>query len=45
MTTFAALPTRKIAGIPVTAIGFGAMGLGGAFYGAADSDEERFKVC
>lgn len=44
MTTTFALPTRKIAGVPVTAIGFGAMGLGGAFYGDAGTDEERFKV-
>lgn len=37
------LPTRKIGTDNVTAIGFGLMGLSG-FYGAIDSDEERFKV-
>lgn len=36
-------PTRKIAGVSVSAIGFGAMGVGGA-YGAVGDDEERFKV-
>ncbi|KAJ6482633.1 NADP-dependent oxidoreductase domain-containing protein [Mycena sanguinolenta] len=36
-------PTRKIAGVDVSAVGFGAMGIGGA-YGAAGDDEERFKV-
>ncbi|KAJ7606948.1 Aldo/keto reductase [Mycena polygramma] len=38
-----AFPTRKIAGVSVSAIGFGAMGVAGA-YGAAGDDEERFKV-
>ena len=38
------LPTRKIGKDDVTAIGFGLMGLS-AFYGAIESDEERFKVC
>jgi len=28
----------------IVSIPFGAMGIGGAFYGAADTDEERFKV-
>jgi hypothetical protein len=37
------LPTRKIGNDDVTAIGFGLMGLS-AFYGAIESDEERFKV-
>ena len=37
------LPTRKIGKDNVTAIGFGLMGLS-AFYGAIESDEERFKV-
>lgn len=37
------LPTRKIGDTEVSAIGFGAMGLS-AFYGTAESDEERFKV-
>ena len=37
------LPTRKIGKDDVTAIGFGLMGLS-AFYGAIESDEERFKV-
>jgi aryl-alcohol dehydrogenase-like predicted oxidoreductase len=39
------LPTRKLGknGPEVTALGFGAMGLS-AFYGAPESDEERFKV-
>ncbi|KAL8764593.1 MAG: hypothetical protein Q9209_007962 [Squamulea sp. 1 TL-2023] len=39
------LPTRQLGknGPPVTALGFGAMGLS-AFYGAPASDEERFKL-
>ncbi|KIL64879.1 hypothetical protein M378DRAFT_162740 [Amanita muscaria Koide BX008] len=37
------LLTRKIGGTPVSALGFGAMGIS-AFYGATESDEERFKV-
>ncbi|CAL1708523.1 unnamed protein product [Somion occarium] len=37
------LPLRKIRDTPVTAIGWGAMGIS-AFYGAVPSDEERFKV-
>jgi hypothetical protein len=37
------LPTRKIGKDDVTATGFGLMGLS-AFYGAIESDEERFKV-
>ncbi|KAJ7256198.1 Aldo/keto reductase [Mycena haematopus] len=42
-------PTRKIAGVSVSAIGFGAMGLaagpdGAGSYGAVGDDEERFKV-
>lgn len=39
------LPTRQLGknGPHVTALGFGAMGLS-AFYGAPQSDEERFKV-
>ncbi|KAJ7100851.1 NADP-dependent oxidoreductase domain-containing protein [Mycena belliarum] len=36
-------PTRKIGGVDVSAIGFGAMGIAGG-YGATDNDEERFKV-
>ncbi|KAG9309676.1 NADP-dependent oxidoreductase domain-containing protein [Chiua virens] len=36
-------PTRKIGNTPVSAIGFGAMGIS-AFYGTTDPDEERFKV-
>ncbi|KAL8849951.1 MAG: hypothetical protein Q9221_005057 [Calogaya cf. arnoldii] len=41
----AKLPTRQLGknGPQVTALGFGAMGLS-AFYGAPESDEERFKV-
>jgi aryl-alcohol dehydrogenase-like predicted oxidoreductase len=38
-----AFPTRKIGNADVSAIGFGAMGIS-AFYGAVESDEERFKV-
>jgi hypothetical protein len=38
------LPTRKIGNDDISAIGFGAMGIGGAAYGEAGSDEERFKV-
>ena len=39
------LPTRKLGknGPEVVALGFGTMGLS-AFYGAPESDEERFKV-
>lgn len=37
------LPLRKIGSGSVPPIGFGAMGIS-AFYGAVDSDEERFKV-
>ncbi|KAJ7620052.1 Aldo/keto reductase [Roridomyces roridus] len=37
------LPTRKIGGISVSAIGFGAMNIGGA-YGPVGDDEERFKI-
>ncbi|KAF7305532.1 Aldo-keto reductase [Mycena chlorophos] len=37
------LPTRKIGGAVVSEIGFGAMGMS-AFYGAAASDEDRFKL-
>ena len=39
------LPTRQLGknGPQVTAVGFGAMGLS-AFYGAAESDELRFKI-
>ncbi|KAJ7687733.1 Aldo/keto reductase [Mycena rosella] len=36
-------PNRKIGGVSVSAIGFGAMGIAGA-YGAVGDDEERFKV-
>jgi hypothetical protein len=39
----ASLPTRKIGAHDVSAIGYGAMGIA-AFYGAVESDEERFKV-
>jgi len=38
------IPPRKIAGVDVTAIGYGAMGLGGLAYGEAGTDEERFLV-
>ena len=40
-----ALPTRQLGknGPQVTALGFGLMGLS-AFYGATESDEDRFKV-
>ncbi|KIL64883.1 hypothetical protein M378DRAFT_162750 [Amanita muscaria Koide BX008] len=37
------LLTRKIGGTPVSALGFGAMGMS-AYYGATESDEERFKL-
>ncbi|KAJ8473792.1 hypothetical protein ONZ51_g7660 [Trametes cubensis] len=37
------LPTRKIGGADVTAIGYGAMGIAG-LYGDKVPDEERFKV-
>jgi aryl-alcohol dehydrogenase-like predicted oxidoreductase len=36
-------PTRKIGTDDVSAIGFGAMGLG-AYYGQTGPDEERFQV-
>ncbi|PBK63658.1 Aldo/keto reductase [Armillaria solidipes] len=38
-----ALTLRKIGGALINPIGFGAMGLSD-FYGAVDSDEERFKI-
>ncbi|KAJ7153526.1 NADP-dependent oxidoreductase domain-containing protein [Mycena crocata] len=37
------IPTRKIGQALVSEIGFGAMGIS-SFYGAVESDEERFKV-
>ncbi|KAJ7902798.1 NADP-dependent oxidoreductase domain-containing protein [Mycena olivaceomarginata] len=37
------IPTRKIGQAAVSEIGFGAMGIS-SFYGAVESDEERFKV-
>ena len=37
------LPTRKIGSTPVSAIGYGAMGLS-AYYGPTQPDEERFEV-
>lgn len=39
------LPTRQLGtnGPRVTGLGFGLMGLS-AFYGATESDEERFKI-
>ncbi|KAG9309675.1 NADP-dependent oxidoreductase domain-containing protein [Chiua virens] len=36
-------PTRNIGNTPVSAIGFGAMGIS-EYYGATEPDEERFKV-
>ncbi|CAE6395583.1 unnamed protein product [Rhizoctonia solani] len=39
-----ALPTRRIGNDNVTALGFGAMGIGGIAYGVAGDDESRFKV-
>ncbi|KAJ7084960.1 Aldo/keto reductase [Mycena epipterygia] len=36
-------PTRKIGGVSVSAMGFGAMVMSGV-YGAADDDEEQFKI-
>ncbi|EUC66388.1 aldo/keto reductase [Rhizoctonia solani AG-3 Rhs1AP] len=38
------LPTRRIGKDDVSALGFGAMGIGGLAYGAAGDDETRFKV-
>ncbi|CCO33950.1 hypothetical protein BN14_08039 [Rhizoctonia solani AG-1 IB] len=38
------LPTRRIGNDNVTALGFGAMGIGGLAYGAAGDDESRFKI-
>jgi hypothetical protein len=38
------LPTRKIGTAPVSAIGYGAMGLSG-MYSKPMPDEERLKVC
>lgn len=35
---------RKIGNTPVVPIGFGAMGVGIATYGAIPPDEERFEV-
>ncbi|KAJ7925172.1 NADP-dependent oxidoreductase domain-containing protein [Mycena leptocephala] len=37
------IPTRKVGQALVSEIGFGAMGIS-SFYGAVESDEERFKV-
>jgi aryl-alcohol dehydrogenase-like predicted oxidoreductase len=37
------IPTRKIGQAHVSEIGFGAMGIS-TFYGAVESDEDRFKV-
>lgn len=37
------LPTRRVGGTNVSAIGYGAMGIS-SYYGAAPPDEERFKV-
>ncbi|CAE6448947.1 unnamed protein product [Rhizoctonia solani] len=37
------LPTRRIGKDNVTALGFGAMGIGGLAYGVAGDDESRFK--
>ncbi|QRV78470.1 aldo/keto reductase family protein [Ceratobasidium sp. AG-Ba] len=39
-----AYPTRKIGADRVSAIGFGAMGIGGFAYGSAGDDESRFRV-
>jgi hypothetical protein len=39
------LPTRKIGCASFPAIGYGAMGISGTYYGPAETDEERFKVC
>lgn len=39
----ATLPTRKIGGVDVTAIGYGAMGIA-AIYGDKLTEDERFKV-
>ncbi|KAJ1305402.1 hypothetical protein OPQ81_000415 [Rhizoctonia solani] len=39
-----ALPTRRIGKDNVTALGFGAMGIGGLDYGAPGDDGTRFKV-
>ncbi|CAE6477219.1 unnamed protein product [Rhizoctonia solani] len=38
------LPTRRIGKDSVSAIGFGAMGIGGLDYGAPGDDETRFKI-
>lgn len=38
------LPTRRIGKDQVSALGFGAMGIGGYVYGEAGDDESRFKV-
>ncbi|EGN97694.1 hypothetical protein SERLA73DRAFT_169950 [Serpula lacrymans var. lacrymans S7.3] len=38
------IPTRKIGDASLPAIGYGAMGIAGLYYGAADTDEERFAV-
>ncbi|KAI0296285.1 NADP-dependent oxidoreductase domain-containing protein [Multifurca ochricompacta] len=37
------LPTRRVGGADVSAIGYGAMGIS-SYYGAAAPDEERFKL-
>ncbi|KZO91927.1 Aldo/keto reductase [Calocera viscosa TUFC12733] len=38
------MPTRALGDAQASAIGFGAMGIGGHSYGHAGSDEERFRV-
>jgi len=37
-------PTRKVGSTDVSAIAYGAMGIGGMGYGKAGTDEERFKL-
>jgi len=39
-----AFPTRKVGSTDVSAIAYGAMGIGGVAYGQAGTDEERFKL-
>lgn len=40
----AQLPTRKIGTTDVTAIGFGAMGIGGFSYTSPDAEKDNMKV-
>ncbi|EIN05498.1 Aldo/keto reductase [Punctularia strigosozonata HHB-11173 SS5] len=44
MSSTKPFPTRKLAGEDVSAIGYGAMGIGNIAYGTSQSEDERLKV-